>query len=379
MNFYILRNCFFLIVICCAFNFQSCKNELTGTANENLAPETHCVVDTIIRIGADRLNSLVTINWWGDDGDGFVKGYEFTFDSVINASTVWNFTTLLDSNFVLPIPPGLDTVNFMFHVRAIDNDGLSDPTPAILSYPVKNSPPTVQFLPGVNNPTISFPVVKFFWSANDPDGVETLNYYELCWNDTTATPYQLDIAATAATFEGIDFSGNNTAAKVYINNSLTELPTNISGLKLNDSNVLYIRVIDKALKKSAFVPSYTIFIKKPSSSILLVDGYGNNGATATAFYTQNLQSISITAYDTIQLFQTSANGFTQLSPDNLTQSRIFKLFNTIIWFSNDATKSLSVGAKTLNLFLDNNGKLFLATYVSSSFDPLSTFLDFTPA
>jgi hypothetical protein len=33
----------------------------------------------------------------------------------------------------------------------------------------------------------------------------------------------------------------------------------------------------------------------------------------------------------------------------------------------------------LNEFFDNNGKLFFSTYVSSSFDQQSTFLNFTPA
>jgi hypothetical protein len=111
----------------------------------------------------------------------------------------------------------------------------------------------------------------------------------------------------------------------------------------------------------------------------LVDGYGNNGSTQTNFYAQNLIGIGITQFDTLAIFKNSGGVYQQLAPDNITQARIFKLFKTIIWFSNDATASLSLGQKTLNEFFDNNGKLFFSTYVSSSFDQQSTFLNFTPA
>jgi hypothetical protein len=369
---------FLFIVLLTSLTF-SCKKGFLGNATENIAPETHCVIDTIIRVGENRLNSLVTINWWGDDADGLVKGYEFTFDSIVNSNTNWTYTTLLDSTFTLTIPAGFDTLDLQFYVRAIDNDNAEDPTPARLTLPIKNSAPTVSFLSGPNNPTKTFPVVKFYWSSNDLDGVENLNYYEICWNDTNTTLLQLDISANSITLEGIDLTSSITACNVYINNSLTALSTPLNGMLLNDSNTLYIRVIDKALKKSSFVASYKVFIKKPTSNILLVDGYGNAGNTVTAFYTSNLSSIGFNSVDTMQIFQTVNSEYSQLAPDNLTQSRIFKLFDFIIWYSNDATKSLSIGQKTLGDFFNQNGKLFLATYVSSSFDPLSTFLDYTPA
>ena len=39
---------------------------------------------------------------------------------------------------------------------------------------------------------------------------------------------------------------------------------------------------------------------------------------------------------------------------------------------------MSLGQKTTNDFFDNGGKLLMATYISSSFDEQSNFLDFTP-
>jgi hypothetical protein len=357
----------------------SCKKDFNGTEKPNLPPNTYCIADTIIRTGDDRLSALVTANWWGDDPDGYITHYEYTFDSVAGQPALWNKITRQDSTFLLPIPAGNDTFDFHFFVRAIDNRGAKDPSPARLRFPVRNSAPHVIFLSGINNPLTTFPVVKFFWQASDPDGNENLNYFELCWNDTTQTPYTLNITASSAMFEATSLNTLTPACFVYQNNTTTPLDATINGMILNDTNRLYIRVVDKALAKSKYVSSYPIYIKKPVSDILLVDGYGNNGSTQTNFYAQNLIGIGITQFDTLAIFKNSGGVYQQLAPDNITQARIFKLFKTIIWFSNDATASLSLGQKTLNEFFDNNGKLFFSTYVSSSFDQQSTFLNFTPA
>lgn len=358
---------------------SSCKNDFTGNPKANLPPETHTVVDTIIRVGGDRFHSLVTINWWGDDADGFVKGFEFTFDSVINTSTVWTYTTKPDSDFLLATPYGQDTADFSFWVRAIDNNQIADPTPAHLKYPVKNSPPTIQFISGANNPLQTFPIVKFLWKAADPDGDENLNHIELVWNDTTQAAYSLDITSTAATFEATNLSVLNPLCNVYTNNSLNALTQTIDGMVLNDTNILYIRAVDDAGAHSNFIGSYKIYIKQPHGNLLLVDGYGNGNSSIENFYVTQLQSAGVTTFDTLKIFQQSSGSYTQLAPDNLTQSRIFKLFDKIIWFSNDAANSLGIGQRCLNDFFNNNGKLLMSCYISGTFDEQSTFLDFTPA
>ena len=366
---------FLFLSICILF---SCKSKLDGIVKANAAPETYTVVDTIIRHGTNSFNSQVEISWWSNDPDGFVNGYEFTFDSIITSNTVWNFTKKQDSIFLLSTPPGHDTVRFQFYVRAIDNLGLKDLTPAHLSYPVKNSPPTVSFLPGANNPLKTFPVLKFYFEGSDPDGFANLNRFEICMNDSTNTPYPIAVSATSFTIEANNFLSNTPLSSVYLNSSLVALPNPINGLILNDTNKIFIRAVDNADAKSNWVSSYSLYVKKPTSTILLVDGYPTNGAAVENFYATNLIANSFPVFDTMQIFQQAGGHYTQLAPDNLTQSRIFKLFNTIIWFSNDAYNSLSIGQRTLNDFFNNNGKMLMAVYISTSFDPQSTFLDFTP-
>ncbi len=46
-----------------------------------------------------------------------------------------------DTLILLPIERGSRTANVAFEVRAIDNEGIKDPTPARTVFPIQNSPP----------------------------------------------------------------------------------------------------------------------------------------------------------------------------------------------------------------------------------------------
>jgi hypothetical protein len=357
---------------------NACKTSFTGELKPNEPPESYCVVDTIIRAGDDRLNSQVQLYWWGNDGDGFISGYEFTFESVITPATQWSFTTRQDSTFLLATPPGSDTADFDFYLRAVDNAGERDATPVHLVIPVKNSKPSVAFVYAENFPARSFPVVRFYWQGNDPDGEENLRRFELCWNDTTLPVYPLDFSVTSAIFAGINLQSNLSDCEVFANNNPAAESALMSGLRLNDTNVLFIRAVDKAEAVSAFAPSLPVYIKQPVSELLLVDGYSSNGSAIESFYTEQLTAVGFPVVDTLQIFEKQNGVYTQQSADQLTQSKVFSLFKTIVWFTNDASGSLSIGQRTLNEFFDEGGKLLMSVYVSSLFDEQSGFLDFTP-
>src|SRR6188472_1927152 len=73
----------------------SCSDPISGTV-QNQPPNSYLSIfpDSIIAPGS----TLKTIHWWGDDPDGFVKGFRVSFDSVN-----WTFTTANDSTFILSI------------------------------------------------------------------------------------------------------------------------------------------------------------------------------------------------------------------------------------------------------------------------------------
>jgi hypothetical protein len=144
---------------------------------------------------------------------------------------------------------------------------------------------------------------------------------------------------------------------------------------------LYIRAIDKSGARSSFAKSYTFYVKKPTSNILLIDAYTIGGNAVTNFYGQQLSTIGRPVFDTLRIFETNTAGtLTQQAADNLTQALIFKLFNKIIWYTNDPLKSLTLAQQTTAGYFaaPHNGKLFFATAINTSFDPQSSVLGFTP-
>lgn len=350
----------------------ACKTGIMGNGQQNQPPETHTIIDTIIRTGANRLNSEVHIRWWGDDPDGFVKGYEFAFDN-----GPWTFTTLNDSVFILSPPPGEDTVDFNFKVRAMDNEGMVDPTPASVVYPVKNSPPSVHFVAGTQNPTFTFPIIRFFWKGEDTDGEANLNRYELIWNDTTQQPVEVDINTSGAIFEALSMQAGPTETYIYRNNNDNPEPETIPGFVVNDTNRLYIRVIDNSDAESSFIASYPVYVRPVRSDVLLVNGDDGNVAAET-FYVQHINSVGIAPFDTLRFFEKVGGSYSQQAADNLTQRKIFALFHTIIWYSNKAATSLSIAQRTTTDFFGQGGKMLMSIYVSSTFDEQSQFFDFTP-
>lgn len=364
----------FVIVAVLLPLLDACDSAVKGTLAENKAPETSAIVDTIIRSGPNRLNSEVHIRWWGDDPDGFVQGFEIAFDN-----GDWSYTELYDSIFILSPPPGHDTSDFKFMARAIDNNGATDPTPAKLTYPVKNSPPTIQYIPGLNNPVKTFPVIKLYWEGNDPDGFLNLNRYEIVWNDTNRVLTPLDITVSSATFSAVDVNADSSECEIFLNNNDQPETFLLKGLMLNDTNRLYIRSVDNSEAKSRWLASYPIFVKKVDSDILMINAYSTGITAIEDFYTQRLINQGITDFDTIRIFENIGGSLTQQSPDNITQARIFELFDYIIWYGNDAGKSLSLAQKTTSDFFNNGGKMMMAVYVSSTFDEQSQFLEFTPA
>lgn len=371
-----IRQC--LIFLALSILFFGCKTDISGDPSANLAPETFLVVDSISRTGPDRLSTRVEMSWWADDQDGYIDGFEVSIGATPMA---WTFTKATDSVFLLPTPAGTDSSDFRLWVRAYDNEGLSDPTPATLLIPVKNAKPQVSFTYGVIEPTESFPVLKYSWEAFDPDGEANLANFEFVWNDTNRSPYQLEIGTNSATFSALSLTNDSSDCKVFRNNNLTEESAFISGLQLNKSNTLYVRVRDLSGATSSWDSSRAVYVKKVNSSILLLNAYSSPGAIASAesYYASRLVNQGLGIFDTLEIFRSAGGELQEQSRDNLTQSRIFDLFSTIIWFGNNAENSLSLAQRTSANFFDLGGKMYMSVYVSSSFDELSSFLDFTPA
>ena len=141
---------------------------LTGSVAPNLPPETTLWVTGSLDTVAHRQRFF----WDGQDPDGTVRGFEFRWIYEAGAepaghdSTIWHFTPERDSLFVVYVPSGAEFPTLT--VRAVDDQGAVDPTPARQRYAFKNDAPVVDLIGAPADTT--FPVATLTWLASDPDG-----------------------------------------------------------------------------------------------------------------------------------------------------------------------------------------------------------------
>ena len=139
------------------------KKKLLAVAD--LPPETSLFVQGTL----DTVNHVVQIYWFGSDPDGEVAGFELRFvDPAASGDPEWTFTTRTDSLFTVSVPSGYAAPRF--EVRAIDNAGQRDPSPAVADFQFSNQPPTVQFTQRLAPTDTTYASATLTWTADDPDG-----------------------------------------------------------------------------------------------------------------------------------------------------------------------------------------------------------------
>lgn len=325
-----IRSFLFLFTAGIIVMTYSCSDPTSGTV-DNLAPETYLSIfpDSIIAPGS----TLKKINWWGDDPDGLVKGFRISFDSLN-----WGFTTKNDSSFLLSIN-GNDST-FRFWVAAVDNQGLIDPSPASNLYPVINTPPVVTFDAGTELPDTTFPVASFKWTGSDPDGVETIRYYQYSLNDT------------------------NNFRRISGNINLLTL-TKDSGLIVNSDNVLFLRAEDNAGALSPIVrmpdTSSIWHVRPVTSKILMLRDIPSSDITfATPYFSNALDTIH---YDMLDI--KANNG--ALIPNIVNPMFIstLKLFKIVIWTAGNNSVSnaanFELAEESLPFYIQSGGKVFFTS------------------
>ncbi len=139
----------------------------TKPKNENELPNTTMAN---IPVSEDTLNAYVTLHWDGEDTDGYVTHYryryvtyhEFVGDSIV---TEWRDT---DSTSQTIAFESSDDLNFQkFEVKAVDNNGGEDPSPAVKKfYTVKAyNPETMIMYPSDNQDLFVLPQTNDWWQG----------------------------------------------------------------------------------------------------------------------------------------------------------------------------------------------------------------------
>ncbi len=331
-----------------------CQEKISGSLKENIPPETFIFVQS-----EDSLNptqSVQTLFWDGRDPDGFVTGFYYTFEENPQADD-WVFTTERSQTFPLVIT-GTDTV-YLFQVKAVDNQGAEDPTPARQFFPIVNSPPEMSWSIGSAIPETTFTVASFSWTASDPDGDSTIAKFEYSVDDTSSW---------------VEIPGDKRSLTLREADGITE-----------GDHALYIRAVDIAGARSATLrmpenPNAFWFARRPQGRYLLIDDYAvesNNSGFPDAYYQGLLDSLLATTGD-----QYSYWNIEEQFPSSVTQfTETLKLFDRIIWYTDiiDQTDDHFIAAQiAIPEFRQNGGKIIYTVQFNAGFGGQGNPLAFSP-
>jgi hypothetical protein len=364
---------------------SSCRKDFEGDRNLQSAPETFALVDSIRRDTANFLTTTVTGFWYGQSQIGFVVGYEVSTDNM----QTWVYTTEQRGTFTLNLPFGVREGQLPIYIRAVDNIGQRDPTPAQMVFPVRNSSPRVGIDPVANpRPFNTFPIIRLVWNVSDIDGLNDIAAYEIAINDTTA-PFNLPSGfaierisdsngIVAARIEAVrSGSSFTTNFQVFTGNRTVPVAGTLTGVTYNQINYIYIRAIDRTGNISGWAIDSAL-IREPVSDILVVNALRTGSAANMNYLRRNLAhpTVGILNYDTINAINTITRR-DELYTDALTQTRVFSLFKKIIWLT-DEPASLATCQLTTQEFFQNNGRMYIYSNFNHEFPNTAPYLAFTP-
>lgn len=344
--------------------------KLPESTSKNLPPETHVSFfynpdttlgpgdywlnnnDTVwveeddsLLLGLDTTISVQEIHWWGDDPDGNVIGYYYRWSYMDTAV----YTEDESAIFYLPLRTQFDI--YSFHVQAVDDSLAVDPTPAIASFPVFNSPPSVEWklnsLPESSRTEdsvhYSFPHHSFFWDVSDVDGKETI----------TKTYYALD---DTSSWEELDGDIHEIM--------ITEIP--------EGKHQFYLKVEDIAGSQSDVImfpdPNsdeskiLTWKVVEPQGDMLIVNDFPGD---QVAYSHQNLYKgifdniVGSDGYSVWEIGGASANSANTIPYSAEDIELNLSTFSKVFWFTFRGSNSLNEASLALTRFVGDGGLLFV--------------------
>ena len=352
------------LVFLAMLTILSCQRKFDKISNTE--PDTLISPESINLWGDNRLNSVVFLSWFGTDVDGYVEKFEISLDN-----QNWVTTTSNDSTFSFTLDSGSDTTDIDFYVRSIDNEGLTDPTPAHLKVPLKNTPPVVFFnANGFPQDTTNI-VTTFTWGATDVDGSETITKAYLKANQ--GDWLEIAINEKMISLVPVDVSQNGEVeANLYYGTNSNPVQNRLKGLMLGDTNHFYLKVVDFANAESELDTSSVVYIKPKTSETLYLSALPDE---PTEIYKQAIAP-AVNTYDFIDYARESGKnqpGYWSPTFDLLIEnySQVVVTSDESI-FTNSVTGRkdvlLDFAAPSIQVFSNNGGKSLIVTSFSRGQD-----------
>ena len=284
----------------------------------DLRPETTVFVQFDPLTGNHDVNHIVHLYWSGTDTDGDVVAFEFRFvyPGELADTVTWHYTAQSDSAFSVYTPN--DTQTPTFEVRAIDNSGLKDLSPAFQIFSFTNQAPTLRLTPRRLTDT-TYASVTLTWTALDPDGDNGKMRFRV-WLD----------------------GAGNAANPIITDKKTFTLPTSAflqGGHLLSGLRTVTVQAVDDGGHLSTAATT-TWYVRAPVGNadhgrLLLIDDVTGRLPSAFIFdsiYTNTAKRNLNPTNGPNPPFSILRLGFTQpfLSSEDVRQT--FSLFDAVIWY-----------------------------------------------
>jgi len=387
---------FSVLVLAASAGLAACDSGFEGSPSDNTAPETELSVrsaDLREDLEGRRLVSTVEVAWSGTDADGVVLTFDVRAYAIgaglptLGPEEGWGRTSRRDSTLLLPIPLGQDQADVAVEVRAVDDDGSVDPSPARTVFPILNSDPTFRLIGAEAPPDSTWPVISFAFAAADRDGEANLAAIEVSLNAPDGPFTRIAPEATFLTLIAEDPSATGTTgAQLFVGRGFSNTSVTLPGLALDGDNVLYLRSVDQAGATSETVrypgldadgqPLGTFYVRRVTSRVLLVNDFRSAGdADVLAVAREALAINGTAAFDTWDLSETPQSAAAPVFSDALpstpdpTLRQTIALWDRIYWVSNAVTNRVSGNnfpraAGVLDLFFNGGGRLLVHTPIT---------------
>jgi hypothetical protein len=306
------------------------------TMAPNVPPETTIFVQGPV----DIVNHVVHLYWFGSDPDGTVSGYEVRFlNPAAPADSQWVPTTRTDSVCTVYAPAGYTAP--VFEVRAVDEEGLRDPSPARQTFQFSNQSPSIVLVNRFIATDTTFASATVQWAALDPDGEATRMRVRV-WLD-----------------------GNQANADLVPGSGFT-IPSDRfrqGGALLSGPRTVYVQAIDDGGAASR-IDSTRWYVRAPVTGtrarLLIIDDVPSTNPTnfTTDTLYQNTAGRNLAAGD----FSILRFEFTQPFRSTLDVQQTFELFDAVVWYRGTQTTfstPLNDYQAGIGHFLDHGGNFYL--------------------
>jgi hypothetical protein len=314
-----------------------------GTLSPNRSPETVVFVSGDL----DTVRHIVDLSWFGTDPDGEVVVFEYKWiyeagqEPAAYDSNAWFTTTRTESTFAVWTPNGTSMPTFV--VRAIDDEGVADPTPARQTFRFRNLPPQVELTGTPVLPATTFPVATIVWTSSDPDGDIADAHYLLWLDDNAADPIVVP-ASNQYTIPPAAFSDG-------------------AGGYVVGPHTIHIRAVDDGGAASP-PDSFTWNVVAPVGQVLLVDDCPSTESSRIDQAYANALDRQLggpSQYSVIRI--ETGNPFR--SPADVTAT--FGFFRSVLWYQETSVArsgALPIAEPGIRTLLAAGGNLFLCSTIA---------------